>query len=143
MPVLSVRGKRLRSRVGALAALAALAAAGCGSAGTSSNPDTKGPARAAKSPEPVPFKITSNGDWDTVHKSQVVLRGIAAHGASLEIQGEPVTVNQAGNWRKTVKLTMGDNSFGFQASMPGAKSVDETLNLTRKRSAAELAAWRE
>jgi hypothetical protein len=54
-----------------------------------------------------------------------------------------VAVNAAGRWHKAVKLKLGSNDVDLSASKAGAEDVTQTLTVTRKRSARELAAFRE
>src|SRR3954452_4516231 len=135
--------KPLRTSAGALIAVIAVAAVGCGSGQTQSTEDAgstrsaSAPARAPKELKPVDVTVKSLAD--TVHSDTITLRGTAAQGATLEVDSAPVTVNQAGKWRKTVHLSLGRNTFQYRASMPGTKPVSGLVGLTRKHTAAELA----
>jgi hypothetical protein len=135
--------KTLRNSAGALMAVTAVAAVGCGSGDTKSTkdagstPPASAPARAPKDLKPVDFTVKSLAG--TVRSDTIILRGTTARGATLEVDSAPVTVNQAGKWRKTVRLSLGRNTFHYRASMPGTKPVSGLVGLTRKHSAAELA----
>jgi hypothetical protein len=135
--------KWAKSTLGASGLLVMCLAAGCGSSTSDRKSGPSGHSRAADTPPPVAFAITSQPHETVIRKKHVVLRGTAASGATLEIDDAPVMVNESGKWRKTVKLALGDNLIGLRASMAGRTSVDEMLSLTRKRSTAELAAWRQ
>ena len=130
----------LRTSAGTLVAVS-LVAAGCGASDSGSGSSAQTSQPAAKHLKPVDITVRSQGD--IVHGSKVILRGTAPRGATLEVDASPVTVNQAGKWRKTVSLSLGSNTFQLRASMAGAKPVEQFVGLTRKRSAAELAAYRE
>jgi hypothetical protein len=89
--------------------------AGCGSSTSNTQSGSSGHSTVEAQP-PVAFEITSRPHETAIRRNRVVLRGTAALGATLEIDDEPVNVNESGKWRKTVKLALGDNSIGFHAS---------------------------
>src|SRR4051794_34361954 len=138
---LSVRARRprmpktLRTSAGTLIAVTAVAAIGCGSGDTKStneagsNRPASAPARAPKDLKPVNFTVKALAD--TVHGDTIILRGTAARGATLKVDTAPVTVNQAGKWRKTVHLSLGSNTVQYRASMPGAEPVSGFVGVTR------------
>jgi hypothetical protein len=133
-----------RGAVLALVAASAAALSACGSGGSTSTPGDSAETRAARpTASPVGFEITSHSAGDVVRVHETILRGTAEKGATVYLGGEPITVNQAGNWRKTVPLELGDNSFELSANKSGRESVEEVIDLTRRRNAAELAAYRE
>ena len=138
---LSRMPKTLRTSVGVLIAATTVAAVGCGSGDTKSTKDAASDkpseAPAPKVLNPVDFAVKSHEA--TVHSDTVILRGTATKGATLDVDGTPVTVNKAGKWRKTVHLALGSNTFAVHVSMPGTKSVSRFLGFTRKHTAAELA----
>jgi hypothetical protein len=118
----------------------ALAASACGGSSTGSSGTAAD--EPARKPTPLSLDVTSHDNWGTVRAHSTVLRGLATRGARLEIDGRAVTVNAEGRWRKTVGLSMGDNSFSLEETKQGTDDVRSTLNLTRRRTAAERVAWR-
>src|SRR3954452_24226842 len=86
--------KTLRNSAGALLAVTAVAAVGCGSGDTKSTKDAgstrplPAPAGAPKDLKPVDFTVKSLAD--TVYSDTIILRGTAAHGATLEVDSAPV-----------------------------------------------------
>src|SRR5205823_431742 len=99
-----------------------VAAVGCASGDTKSAKDAgsarpaSAPAQAPKDLKPVDFTVKTLAD--SVQSDTIILRGTAARGATLEVDSAPVTVNQAGKWRKTVHLSLGSNTFRYRATMP-------------------------
>jgi hypothetical protein len=130
-----------------IAAVVAGMLAGCGDETTS--PVTTASVAAtttAAKPAPPPvveLDITSPGDGDVIKRDRVVVRGTAEAGASVHVDGHRARVHDDGGWARTVRLHLGRQSIPVEASKDGRKDDATKVSVTRRRSAAELAAIRE
>ncbi len=95
-------------------------------------------------PEPVDLSVQTPGEKGVVFNERIVLRGEITRGATVLVDDEEANV-QRGQWSKTIELDRGTQIIEIVATKGGA-SAEDSVEVTRKRSAterAELAARRE
>jgi hypothetical protein len=98
---------------------------------------------AEPTPEPVvDLKVSSPSAEETIRSPEVTVRGTAKPAtARVKIDGKSVKVRD-GRFSRTVKLDVGQNIIAFEATASGFGTFEDSRNVTRKRSAAELAVIR-
>jgi uncharacterized protein DUF3761/glucodextranase-like protein len=67
------------------------------------------------------------------------LSGTVTRGASVSVDGRRVRVD-AGHWRRTLNLHLGENAIAVTAAMRGRGPAAASITVTRQRSVAELQA---
>jgi hypothetical protein len=72
----------------------------------------------------------------------MVIEGTVDPEAVLTVDGEPVDVAPDGTWTHDVRLRVGAQAVEAEASRDGYRSSSREIDVTRKRSAAELAELR-
>jgi hypothetical protein len=73
----------------------------------------------------------------SVTSSHTTLRGEAARGASVEVDGELVSV-RSGRWHRVLELRIGANHVSVEATMRGHAPVVRSITVTRHRTSAEI-----
>jgi hypothetical protein len=132
------------SAFGALGVAVAVAVLGCGGGEQPGGKSQPQGAPERKEPPSVQVEITSPDDGDTVRAPSVVIRGTVTPGAVVELNGHRAKV-RGRRFSRAMKLRdLGSNSFEIEAQKDGYADADSvTLEVIRKRSAAEIAAARE
>jgi hypothetical protein len=73
----------------------------------------------------------------SVTSSRTTLRGEATRGASVEVNGEFVSV-RSGRWHRVLGLRIGANRVLVEATMRGHAPVVRSITVTRPRTSAEV-----
>jgi Protein of unknown function (DUF3761) len=73
----------------------------------------------------------------SVVSSQTTLRGEATRGASIEVDGQFVSV-RSGRWHRVLGLHIGANRVLVEATMRGHAPVVRSITVTRHRTSAEV-----
>lgn len=118
--------------------VAPLGLAACGS--TTTTTETK----ATPPPQPsVALSITRpRAATMTVTAPRLRVAGTTEPGATVTAGNATATVDPSGKWHATVSLDFGEQSVDVNASKPGRDDGSESLDVTRRHTAAQLAAIR-
>jgi hypothetical protein len=106
--------------------LACAAMAGCASS-----------SQASSSAMASPLVLHLDAGSYSVASSRTTLRGEATRGASVEVDGQFVSV-RGGRWQRVLGLRIGANRVLVEATMRGHAPVVRSITVTRHRTSAEV-----
>lgn len=124
--------------------LAVSSFAGCGASQPADNAPAKRGTSTAES-KTVALDTTDPAYGETtVRKKRARIAGTATPGSKVAVLGaDDIVVPSSGRWHTTVPVKVGSNEIPVYASMDGYESSrTEYIDITRKRTAAEVAALR-
>jgi hypothetical protein len=121
-----------------------IAFAGCGDAGTINNGANKNVASSEPAEPELDVTIDRPGEFAELRKSKVRVHGaVQPAGAGVKVNGRSAIVQPDGTWSKVVHLDVGENPISVSAALAGSTDrVNDDLTVTRRRTAAERAAFR-
>jgi hypothetical protein len=111
-----------------LSLLASAVMAGCASSSSS---------QASSAVSTAPLVLHLDVGRYSVTSSRTTLRGAATRGASVEVDGQFVSVVK-GRWHRVLGLHIGANRVVVEATMRGHAPVVRSITVTRHRTSAEL-----
>lgn len=118
----------MRCRRFVLLLLASAVMAGCASSSSS---------QASSAASTTPLVLHLDAGSYSVSSSRTTLRGEATRGASVEVDGQFVSV-RGGHWQRVLGLHIGANRVLVEATMRGHAPVVRSITVTRHRTSAEL-----
>lgn len=92
-------------------------------------------ARVAVSESRVALHV--NGSSHTVRRARARLAGTVTRGSKVSVDGRRAGV-RGGHWHRSVHLHLGRNAISVRATHPGDRTARRTVQITRRRSAAEV-----
>lgn len=128
---------RRRSVVGVVVCLLLM---GCG--GSQSDSATRSSETDATAELPRVQLSVWNEDSRTVRREVFKVQGTATPGALVDVDGDTTTAASNGRWFVNVLLSRGSNSISIEATANDRQPASAELTVTRRSSAAELAASR-
>jgi hypothetical protein len=94
----------------------------------------------------VKLSLRSPDDGDVVRDDTATLKGVSAPGAKIRASGENgskrTRADRKGRWQFAYRLDLGDNAIRVSAAARNFTGTETFFSVTRKRSAAEIAALR-
>jgi hypothetical protein len=137
----------MRLACGTATAAVAILATSAGLAGCSGDDDDADSPRAAETQRKEPEKpkeltiAAIDRDGSTIHAKSVVLVGrVSEPGATVHVGEKDVVAKADGTFEARVRLKVGENPIGIDASKPGLESASRTVWVTRALTARERAA---
>jgi hypothetical protein len=99
---------------------------------------------AEPEPKPIALTISQPDDGDSVRDNVVVIKGsVDPPDALVEVNGGGVRDEGGGRFSRRLRLEdIGTNDIEVTATAPGYEDAEENLDVTRRRTAEELAALR-
>jgi uncharacterized protein DUF3761 len=108
--------------------LACAVMAGCASSSSS---------QASSAATASPLVLHLDAGSYSVTSSRTTLRGEATRGASVEVDGQFVSVRN-GRWQRILELRIGANRVLVEATMRGHAPIVRSITVTRHRTSAEI-----
>jgi hypothetical protein len=132
----------------AVAVLALAASQGCGGDdGGGSSGNEQAATTAAEDPCETSLRLTKPRPAATIHSKRMQVRGRTDPEADVTVTDDytdrSAKVSASGLFTQNVKLKVGENEVDVEAEAPNCEIGSTTVTVTRKRSAAELAAIRQ